>query len=444
MNSPQSVTSPGPLVAIDEAGPGWSPARRLQVLRGARVAPRHLALAAILALSAVLNVNRLSQNGYANIFYSAGVRSMLRSLHNFVFVSFDPGGLVTVDKPPLALWVQAASAKLFGFSPLSLLLPEAIAGVLSVALLYYLMAVASGSTRRSPARWRWRCLPSFVAVSRDNGVDPRADPADAARLRSRRCGPCETGRWRTLLWCGVLVGLAFNTKTLAAYLVVPGIALAYLGVRAGVDTAPHLMQLLVARPGDAGGLVLVDRLRRTHARLGAALRGQLDEQLRAGADVRIQRPRPRGRPGGRPGQDSGSARARYVPRRSPRRDLGDGRCARSATRAAPAVTAAPARLRPPAVVPMLPDGRDRNPIPFGGPTGPLRLFGVGLGDQAGWMLPFALFGLFGAALADRASAPHAAERRLAAERRRAAPPPRPARGRPAWCSEAGFWSRRRC
>ena len=87
----------------------------------------------MLALSAVLNVNKLAQNGYANIFYSAGVKSMLRSWHNFLFVSFDPGGLVTVDKPPLALWVQAASAKLFGFSPLSLLLPEAIVGVLAVA-----------------------------------------------------------------------------------------------------------------------------------------------------------------------------------------------------------------------------------------------------------------------------------------------------------------------
>ncbi len=78
--------------------------------------------------SAVLNTVRLAQNGYANIFYSAGVRSMLRSLHNFLFVSFDPGGLVTVDKPPLALWAQAASAKMFGFSPLSLLLPRGADG----------------------------------------------------------------------------------------------------------------------------------------------------------------------------------------------------------------------------------------------------------------------------------------------------------------------------
>ena len=75
----------------------------------------------MVAASLVLNTHRLSQNGYANVFYSAGVQSMLRSFHNFLFVSFDPGGLVSVDKPPVALWVQAASAKVFGFSPLSLL-----------------------------------------------------------------------------------------------------------------------------------------------------------------------------------------------------------------------------------------------------------------------------------------------------------------------------------
>src|SRR5207249_5371163 len=101
-----------------------------------RPAPKHVALAGVVGFSALLNLNRLSQNGYANIFYSAGVKSMERSLHNFLFVSFDPGGLITIDKPPLALWLQAASAKVFGFSPLSLLLPGAIAGVLAVLVLY--------------------------------------------------------------------------------------------------------------------------------------------------------------------------------------------------------------------------------------------------------------------------------------------------------------------
>ena len=72
--------------------------------------PRHVALLAILALSAVLNTHKLAQNGYANAFYSAAVKSMLGSLDNFLYVSSDPGGLITIDKPPLAAWVQVASA----------------------------------------------------------------------------------------------------------------------------------------------------------------------------------------------------------------------------------------------------------------------------------------------------------------------------------------------
>ena len=116
-------------------------------------------------------MHRLSQNGYANIFYSAGVKSMLRSLHNFFFVSFDPGGLIMVDKPPLGLWVQAASAKLFGFSPLSLLLPEAIIGVLAVALLYRALARRLGGWAAVAGALALAVFPSFVAISRTNNVD---------------------------------------------------------------------------------------------------------------------------------------------------------------------------------------------------------------------------------------------------------------------------------
>ena len=235
---------------------------------------------------------------------------MLRSLHNFLFVSFDPGGLITVDKPPLALWVQAASAKLFGFSPLSLLLPEAIAGVLAVALLYVMLARRLGPVAAFAGALALAVFPSFVAVSRDNGVDPVL-----VLLMVIACGvglrATETGRWRTLLWCGVLVGLAFNTKTLAAYLVVPGIALAYLVCAPG-SLPRRIAQLRGGRPGDAGGVLRVDRVRRTHARLQATVRGQLDQQHRARADLRIQRRRARGRPGRRPQQRDRQPGA-YVP-----------------------------------------------------------------------------------------------------------------------------------
>ena len=221
--SSDAVRAPAPPLApaADQLARG-----RLRAALLSRPALRHLALVPVLGLSAVFNINSLAQNGYANVFYSAGVKSMLRSLHNFAFVSFDPGGLVMVDKPPLGLWVQAASAKLFGFAPLSLLLPEAIIGMLVVAVLYRALERRLGWIAALAGALALAVFPSFVAVSRDNGVDPllillMALACDAG-LRA-----VESGRWRSLLWAATLVGLAFNTKTLAAYLVVPGIALAY-------------------------------------------------------------------------------------------------------------------------------------------------------------------------------------------------------------------------
>src|ERR1041384_8364583 len=110
-----------------------------EMLRPRSIALRlreHGPLLAVLCLSALLNFWNLSANGYGNAYYAAAVRSMTESWHNFFFASFDPGGFITVDKPPAGLWVQAASAKVFGFSGTSLLLPEALAGVASVLVLY--------------------------------------------------------------------------------------------------------------------------------------------------------------------------------------------------------------------------------------------------------------------------------------------------------------------
>src|SRR3954453_20124223 len=93
-------------------------------------------LLGLIGLAAVLNLWGLSINGWANTYYSAAVRSITSSWHNFLFVSLDPSGLMTVDKPPLALWVQALSARLFGFHPLSMLIPQALMGVGAAVLVY--------------------------------------------------------------------------------------------------------------------------------------------------------------------------------------------------------------------------------------------------------------------------------------------------------------------
>jgi len=208
----------------------------------------HAALLGVLGLSALLEFNRLSQNGYANNYYSAAVKSMLSSWHNFVFVAFDRGGLETVDKPPIGLWIQTASAKVFGFAPLSLLIPEAAAAVVACAALYLVVSRRFGAWAGVASALALAIFPSFVAISRDNDPDVFLILfmilACGAALRS-----IETGRLRWLLGSAVLLALAFNSKTLAAYLALPGIAAAYL-IWAPHRPLPRLGRLLAA------GLVL--------------------------------------------------------------------------------------------------------------------------------------------------------------------------------------------
>src|SRR5215510_396320 len=98
-----------------------------------RLGPR-LALGAVLVLAAALRLWRLDQNGFDNEYYAAGVRSMMAGWHNFFYNAFDPAGFVSVDKPPLALWIQVASVKIFGFSPRAILLPQVLEGVAAVAV----------------------------------------------------------------------------------------------------------------------------------------------------------------------------------------------------------------------------------------------------------------------------------------------------------------------
>ncbi len=115
----------------------WSCARAAAASR--RCARRAPSWPALLVLAGVLNLWALSRNGWANDYYSAAVRSMASSWHDFLFASLDQSGVMTVDKPPLALWVQALSVRVFGYHSLSILVPQALMGIASVALVYDLV-----------------------------------------------------------------------------------------------------------------------------------------------------------------------------------------------------------------------------------------------------------------------------------------------------------------
>ncbi|MEA2670438.1 MAG: hypothetical protein QOG45_658, partial [Chloroflexota bacterium] len=145
-----------------------APARSSAETPPARLLPWRLGLGAVLILSALLNGIGLWTLGFGNAYYAAAVQSMLTSWHNLLYVSFDAGGFVSIDKPPLGFWLQAASARLFGFHGISLLLPEAIAGVVSVALLYHLVARAWGRAAGLIAALLLAISPISVIAGRSN------------------------------------------------------------------------------------------------------------------------------------------------------------------------------------------------------------------------------------------------------------------------------------
>ena len=193
------------------------------------VALRWLALAAIVALAAALRFSNLDALGYSNHYYSAGVESMLQSWHNFFFVAAEPGGSVSIDKPPVGLWLQAISAYVFGVNGFGMLLPQLLAGVLSVVVVYHLVRRSFGTAAGLLAALALAVTPVSVAVDRNNTID---SPLILTLLLAAWAfiRATETSRLRFLLLGAVLVGIGFNIKMLAAYLPLPAFyALYFLG-----------------------------------------------------------------------------------------------------------------------------------------------------------------------------------------------------------------------
>jgi 4-amino-4-deoxy-L-arabinose transferase-like glycosyltransferase len=210
-------------------------------------------LLALVALTAVLNLWDLSINGWANTYYSAAVKSMSTSWHDFLFASLDKTGLMTVDKPPLAFWVQALSVRVFGLHPLSILVPEALMGVAAVALVYDMTRRMFGRVAGSVAGLTFALTPITVAIARHNNPDELLILCCVAALWCA-VRALETGRTKWLLLSGVCVGLGFETKMAVALFVVPGIALAWMWNRWG-DTRSERFKAF--RQLLAGGVAMI-------------------------------------------------------------------------------------------------------------------------------------------------------------------------------------------
>jgi 4-amino-4-deoxy-L-arabinose transferase-like glycosyltransferase len=179
----------------------------------------------IAALGAGLRFSRLGD--YYNEYYTATVHSMLKSPHNFLFASFDPGGVVMVDKPPFSLWVQSVPAAIFGTSSWAVSLPSVVAGTLAIVVLYMVIKPAFGRLAALVAAFVLAVLPTSIVI------DSRNEPDTLLYFILLLAVCCiiravQTGRWRWLIAFAVLVGVGFNTKMLVAFLPLPAFMLYYL------------------------------------------------------------------------------------------------------------------------------------------------------------------------------------------------------------------------
>ncbi|MFL5840128.1 MAG: ArnT family glycosyltransferase, partial [Thermoleophilaceae bacterium] len=337
-----------PSHAIDsglERAPRSGMRTRLRALR--MPAPE---LAGLLLLAAVLNLWALGRNGWANEYYSAAVRSMSSSWHNFLYGSFDAGGLMTVDKPPLALWVQALSARIFGFHSLSVLVPQALMGVATVALVYDMTRRCFGRVAGFAAGLTLALTPIAVAVSRHNNPDALLVLCCVAAVWFL-VRALEDRRTRWLVWAGVAVGLGFETKMAVALMVVPGIAAAWLWI-APDGRAKALRQLVTGGAAmTVVGLAWPLIVALTPAAGRPWISGTKDNSIWSlilGYNGVGRLSGQSGGPGGGAGGPGGGAAG-----------------------------------------------------PFGGSAGPFRLFNEALGGQAGWLLGFAIVAAIAAVVATR-------------------------------------------
>jgi 4-amino-4-deoxy-L-arabinose transferase-like glycosyltransferase len=202
------------------------------------------ALLGVLALAAVLYLWNLTVSGYANTYYSAAALAASKSWSAWFFGSFDASNFITVDKPPLSTMLMGLSVRIFGLSPWSVLLPEALAGVATVGVLFVAVKRSFGPAAALIAAIVMAFTPAAVLMFRFNNPDALLTllfvVSAWALLRSLEHG---SYRWMALAAAGI--GLAFLTKYLQAYLVLPAFALVF-GFSANTTLRRRIVGLGVA------------------------------------------------------------------------------------------------------------------------------------------------------------------------------------------------------
>ncbi|MFR9803636.1 ArnT family glycosyltransferase [Pseudonocardia sp. RS010] len=331
------------------------------------------AYALLLVGTAVLYLQNIALSGWGNSFYAAAVQAGTQNWTALFFGSLDGGNAITVDKPPASLWIMALSGRIFGFGSWSMLAPQALMAVASVALLYAAVKRVAGPGAGLLAGLVLALTPVAVMMFRFNNPDAfLVLLLVAAAYCTVRA--LEKASWRWLLLAGLVLGFAFLAKMLQAFLVVPGFAVAYLWA-APTTVGKRIRDVLVAGVGivvGAGWWLLAVALWPVDAR--PYIGGSTDNtplELAFGYNGL-------GRIFGGEGNGGGGGG------RAPATGAGGFP---GGAEAAGGVPGAPVAGMPAG---GMPGGGGPGGAMFGGEAGPGRLFGTAFGTQISWLLPAAL------------------------------------------------------
>lgn len=220
--------TPPPAAATPRRAPS-PPSRLTRLWRGPEADPRWArpALLGLLALTAAAYLWNLSASGWANSFYSAAVQAGSQSWSALFYGASDAAGSITVDKPPASLWVMALSVRIFGLSSWSILVPQVLMGVASVALVHASVKRHWGAGAGLLAGTVLALTPVAVLMFRFNNPDALLVLLMTAAAWAT-VHAIERGSIRWFALVGALIGLGFLTKTLQVLLVVPFLGIAFL------------------------------------------------------------------------------------------------------------------------------------------------------------------------------------------------------------------------
>jgi len=186
------------------------------------------AFGGLLLFTAIFYLWHLTINGMANSYYAAAAQTASINWTAWLFGSLDAANFVSVDKPPISMMIMGLFGRIFGFSSWSMLLPHALAGIVTVALVYLVVRRWYGARAGLIAGVVMALTPAAALMFRFNNPDSFLTlflTASAyAFLRSFE------GK-RPVLWlsiAGLFTGLAFNTKMLQGLLLLPIMTIIYI------------------------------------------------------------------------------------------------------------------------------------------------------------------------------------------------------------------------